>query len=770
MGEKLKDEKLIDANSAKAFEILTNRSAEELASLEDLANIGIDRSAQVEDIKLNTKKSQAKIFYASELLIGNRASDVDYFLTTINDIANGSHEDKPDAVVLSGLVQGDFKFRQKSQRSTLRPELQDMDKQFAFAKQALDHAASIGVPVVYSLSSEDRQVAEAYTDVVFRRMQKQAASHDSDDDSMSVSSHDKLRAHPEWITHYRFQTDVVYPYCLRAGRRLKTGQELYDMTNGAVDVDEYLLLWESHKRAVAGKKPRKNAQAVIDFDNLKNTKQLTIVDDFNHIIKTRKKQYHDKIRHSMGLTATSKSNNHLDKAQAWRGLDAANGNDNYDNLIIMHEQEAVGVVHPEGAGIHSIGGMINPESHIDEKGSVSNAYGNSVHRLRTTRKRAHSPSATSIERFDDGRQRVTIHNKKLREKSESIPNRTAIAKFCDWQTGSITARPDYQAKFADMVFHNIAKEHDVLIMGGDDFLHGRNYPDFPNESQSTGLMSMDSQTVFIRELLDNSLRDIDPDVLKRMKVSATIGNHEWNSGTKKWHGYSFIDYFVDAFQQAYVANGFTPEEAKERVKMSDTLITDKGEALKTYSAIEYVGDIGIESRHFSMERGGKGSGGNLPVYQTNDQAVGLGAAKQSIDVNINGHWHHPQYALFGDKLAIVNGSLAGLSGYEYERGYRPVVSGMILYVGGDKPPEIEFILEDALINHKIASGPYSDKEIRQEEGFSDDRNFDPYRHGVMLPEVFAKSALQKKLRKDMRAASESAGRFAELTTRIRAGL
>lgn len=753
----------VNPNTAQAFEALTTRSADDISGLHELAQRGEDTTARVPDVYTKTRADRAKVLYASELLLGNRASDPAFFIDTIDEIAGGPDEDKPDAVVLSGLLQGDYKFKQKNLRSTLRPELQDMDEQFRFAGEALRYAGRIGAPVVYTLSSEDRAVAEAYTDMVFRRMQRQASQHDD----MSAFAQDKLRSHPEWTTHYRFQTDVVFPYCLRAGRRLKTGEELAEETDGEVDVDEYLLLWESHQRAADGKRPKKAARRVIDFENLKNTKELAIVDDFNHHIVTKKKTYHDKIRHHVGLTATSKLNNHMNSALAWRGQDSANGKDNYDNLVVMHEQEAVGVFHPEGAGVHSIGGMLNPDSHIDEKGSIASAYGNSQHRLRTTRRRAHSPSATSIERRDDGKHRITIHNKKLREKSESIPNRTAIAKFCDWQTGSITARPDYQAKFADMVLQDVAKEHDVVIMGGDDFLHGRNYPDFPNESQSTGLMSMDSQTVFIRKMLDNTLREVDPDVFGRLNVRATIGNHEWNSGTKKWHGYSFVDYFVDAFKQAYIANGFSPEEAEKRVQFSDTLVTPKGEALKTYSALEYIGELGVESRHFSMERGGKGSGGNLPVYQTHDQAVGLGATKESIDVNINGHWHHPQYALFGDKLAIVNGSLAGLSGYEYERGYRPVISGMVLYVGGDKPPEIEFILEEALINHTIKKGPYSDKEIRDADGFIDDRGFDPVKHGPMLSEDFAKSALQKKVRKDMRAASESSGRIAKLQARAK---
>lgn len=49
---------------------------------------------------------------------------------------------------------------------------------------------------------------------------------------------------------------------------------------------------------------------------------------------------------------------------------------------------------------------------------------------------------------------------------------------------------------------------------------------------------------------------------------------------------------------------------------------------------------------------------------------------------MTGHWHHPQYVVFGDRLHIVGGLISGLSDYELKRGYRPTASGTLIHLGG----------------------------------------------------------------------------------------
>jgi hypothetical protein len=166
-------------------------------------------------------------------------------------------------------------------------------------------------------------------------------------------------------------------------------------------------------------------------------------------------------------------------------------------------------------------------------------------------------------------------------------------------------------------------------------------------------------------------------------------------------------------------------------------------------------------QHFLLDKGGNGGVGGIPVYQTQKFANGGGDLMKNVDIFMAGHWHHPQYGLFGNKLGLVGGSIAGISDYELKRGYRPTISGTLLHIGGGLPTQIEFIPEKTLHEHKITTGGFSEAQLK-EEGYKDDRGFDPMRHGIFLPDRFAKSALQKKVLQMMRDASQRADKISEL--------
>jgi len=261
-----------------------------------------------------------------------------------------------------------------------------------------------------------------------------------------------------------------------------------------------------------------------------------------------------------------------------------------------------------------------------------------------------------------------------------------------------------------------------------------------------------------------AFKGVTPEELKALdRVLVQPGNHEWNSGTLKWHGYPFTTYMRDFFGRLLARAGVSDEEIARRVKSHEAVVTQKGEyAGGGYTGIEYFGeaDMGVLIRHYLLERGGKGSGGDLPVYQAAHLANGAADLLRSVDVLMAGHWHHPQLGLFGNKLAVVGGSIAGLSDYELTRGYRPTIAGTLIHIGGGLPPQIEFVSERALHNHTITTGGFAQSVLR-EKGYRDDRNFDPLRHGIFLPDAdFPKSALQKYILKIMRDASQRTGSYA----------
>lgn len=758
--------RIIDPNIELAHKLLSRQPVATEANLEYIYRTN-QAESKVQEIGIVTDKPSVNILFLSELLLGHQHAALDFFVKTVESLKELPEDMRPDVLVMSGLLQGDFKFLDKRRRTTLVPELTSMGEQFRYGRELINLLLSTGIPLIYNLSNDDRQIAEEYTIEVFRKMQKYAQKkgkekdHDLAQSTVNYADVDKMRQNSQWNTHLKFQIEVVFPYCLRSGRRLRSAEEMRRLTEGKVHEEEYFLLFDAMERLNQGRKLSKTQRKWLEVENLKDT-EFHITDDANLTIKTADRSYTDKIRHNMGFSQKPMYSNHMNVMVHGLQQMRANGLASHNFTITQHSQEAVGVDLGDGMWGISTGGFIRAKEFFDTKGSKVDVPGDISRRLVSTRRRIPSPGATAHMRTDDGRHIVTIFNEALRDKSYSIPERMAIVLFCDWQTGSITARPDYQVKFMDYVHSRTLQESPVAIFVGGDIVHGRNYPDFASESQSSMLMSMESQIEFVKTMMERVLEGLTPQqVAGIVRVIVEPGNHEWNSGTVKWHGESFTRWLRDLYTGMYTRNGLTKEKIEEIVKFHNAVVTPKGEFFKSWTGLDYFGNNGISVQHFALERGAKGGLGGLPVYQAHDHSAGIGKLKASIDYELYGHWHHPQYALFGDKLAIVGGSLAGISGYEWWRGYRPVISGTILHIGGSLPPQIEFVSEEALIRHKIKEGRFSDANLLAEK-YETDRNFDPIRHGPFLPDQFPKSALQKALDQIRRDASQSANSFAKI--------
>lgn len=740
-------------------------------------------SMDVDQVEIKTRQSEVNVLYMSELLTGNYASNPAFYEEVISTIPKLPN--KPDVIVLSGFLQGDFKQLESGRRPTLKQDLSTMGAQFKRAKELIDKATETGIPVIYNMGDDDRRIAKDYTfeflnSTVRRAKEEQrevkAAQSRGDADKKAPADDphipyydiNKLQRNTAFQKHYLFQVDVVFPYCLRSGRRLRTATEMAAVSGETIQEEEYLVLFDTYQKLAAGERPNPNYVKFLDMDNLgaRGEKKLRVTDDLNLHLKTKGKEYTDWVRHVWNFSAQPKYQNFMDKRSKVIGEMAANGADLPDMLVTQNDMEMVGVVEPHVGGetwISSTGGMITPIESMQKRGYVTTAAGDPSRRTIMTRTRVPSPTAEMHTRTDDGRHIVTIFNKALNDKSESIPERLSIAELCDWQTGSITARADMLVTYFDYIRTRLLGNNAVALFLGGDQLHGRNYSDFPNESQRTGLMSMDSQEDVNIELLRGAFGDISREELMGLvRTVVQIGNHEWNSGTQKWHGYSFSRYLRQEFEAMYMLGGFSREEAKDRVRFHNAVRTPGGDYVKSFTGIEKFGEIGVLIQHFLLERGGKGQGGGLPVYQAHNYISGAGDYMKNIDVFMAGHWHHSQYAALQNKLAIVGGSMAGMSGYELWRGYRPAISGTVLHIGGGLPAQIEFVPEQALLKHKIGRGRFTDANLKS-EGYKTDRGFDAGRHGIMLPDdTFPKSALQKAVLRIMREASQGTRTLAEL--------
>lgn len=735
------EEEKLDPRAVGAFEYLTGavdysgKSYDEIMdSDENLDEMRTVRRRRGRNVSQNT-------LYMSELLVGSKYSDNKFWNETVEQVGSLPDSMKPDEVVVSGLYMGDFGGRKKNSRWMLKTGLRTLNDQFRAGKEKLDQLKELDIPVVYNRSDNDTDIIEEMTYAAFGEMLKLAKAHakvseDSDDVRRQLSNLEKAKANPNWPEYYRFSKYVAFPYCMRAGRFMRSAEDVSKFTDGEYTEPEREILFNAYKTVARGGRLKAKHKAVLDLNALTDSKDLAIVGDFEHAVNTRGHEYTDLVRHKM-QTSNIPLANYFRKPEQIRGALAAEDADRYDNIILTGSQEAAGVFRPGNAAIHSIGSMQDPKRALREDGDILTSTANTIARPIFGRGRFHDPSATAIERTDDGRQIVTIFNKHLMEVSESIPERTTVFMQCDWQAGNIASRPDYQLKQLDMVNRRLGKGAVVAALGGD-MVEGRNYFDFNRESGRTGLGAMDQQIDFVKDMIERSLEQLTKEEIDNLIVKATVGNHEWNSGTLKVNGYSFADPFIDPYRAAFRAHGYSLDEARRRVAFQDTIETEQGEPVKTYSTLFKVGDMGFELRHFFGA--GKGTGGQPPAFAGYRRQQTQGDLHKNTDVGFFGHYHHPNYMVGGNKLYVGSGALNGLTGFEYEKGLRSASAVVALQVGGGLPPQIEVMGDKYLRDYKIKDGYFSDKEIRERYGFRNDHGADPIRSPYIEG---SKTALQK---------------------------
>jgi hypothetical protein len=773
MGEKLKQNTKIeiafDPNTEFAFRLLNPDTVElDNRTTDEIYQEDLERS-RVETYEIDTKRGRASVLHMSELLIGNQDSAIDTYRNVLEQTSNLDEDTYPDLIVMSGIVQGDFKYFHKSRKETLAPGFSSMAKQFAEARKLLGEARKIA-PVIYNMGDDDIRIAKDYTVEVFRRMhqlQKDfVKSNDSDEVpelGLSVSSLDKMKQHPMWNEHYQFQLSTIYPHTLRLGRRLYVGSELSELTDGEINVDEYFLLFEASKRSSEGK-PLTNQQKSLmkliekEYESLGEDElyDLEITRNFNLSIKTKNAEYLDWIRHYLNQTPEVRPKNHIGTPLGILGLLASRGEAIPDMIVTQNNLETMAISHQDTYAV-SVSGLLRTMNYLHRQGSRTDARSDISRKIITGKKQIAEPGAQIHTRTDEGNHIITILNDVQYEKSFSLSERMTIVGLCDLQHGSITARPDLLVKYLDYIRARVIGERTTAIFFGGDMLHGRNYPNFPSESQLTGLMAMDSQEDFTMRIFKEAFGDLTQEELAAVtSVLVQPGNHEWNSGTTKWHGYSFTTYMRSVFEKMFARAGYTDEEISKIVESHEASITNKGEYITGYTGIKYFGDIGVLIQHYLME---KGASSGIPVQQTEGFVKGLGELARNLDVFMQGHWHHPQLLVTGSKIGVGMGSIAGMSDFELKRGLRSTIAGTLIHIGGGQPPQVEFISHEALLNRVVKTGNFKSRALKK-EGFFDDEGFDPVRHGLYIPGA-PKSAIQKKVLAEQRDASERVGRISE---------
>ena len=674
-----------------------------------------------------------RALYLSELLIGNYASDLGFF----DEVVEEAKKDPPDVVVISGLVQGDFKYKDKPRRPTLLPKYRTMDAQFGEARVKLDKVKELGKPIIYNISNDDRQLAEDYTVEVMRMLLKEQDRDDLVQRDLPYWRVEQMRQHPAWNEHLDFQIHQVFPFMLAHGRRLKRASE----NNG---IEEYFEMFEAYRNDPE------------DFNERWGKRDIVVTDDLDLTMGIHQVG----VRHNMNFSNAPMYQSFIHNQINVLAQLAANNEPTPDMLVTQHNQELVAIDTGDGWAV-SNPGFIDSKKQTQAKGSITGAVGDVAKRSNSTRGRMSAPGAVEHELTNDGRHRIRIYDGELMEKMDST-DRFTIAEICDVQTGSITMNPDVLLRYLDIIRERLGAGAVALALGGD-IIHGSIYPDFKNESQSTGLMAGDSQVQFNEELLGGALKGLTPQEARHIiRIIIQKGNHEWGNGTQKQHGYSFVDYLRTTFEKALIRAGYTDDQIEQTITQQEGFMTQRGEVVVAPTSIDYFGDYGVLLQHYLLERGANKGAGTVPVSQADNYIKGGKSNFRHIDVFMAGHHHHPQVARYRHKLAIIGGSGgAGESGFEAWRGYRAQMGGTLIHLAGGEVPEVEFLSEKYLKKHMITTGEFQNERI-EELGYVDDKGHDPLQHGIMMPRGIPKSGLQQYLRDRMQDVSERRGRLGKL--------
>jgi hypothetical protein len=696
-----------------------------------------------------------RIQHICEIKIGHQDCDWVELEATIAALEATLPENRPTILVVSGLIQGAFQHVQKSRRTTLVKGLRSEREQLKLANQIMKRVSNLGIKVVLNLGDDDKVWCENTATFMIQAIEALDKKGKLPSDQKKKSAHfmniDRMKSGPLWDMVYSFVWQVGLEYQIRVGRRFYSADEVQEKTGGS-HMEESLLLLHAYQTLVQGGSFSQD-HSVLEIDKIplpgKIFSDFTVVDDckFDVLIKEKSTKTVKRIsvmeKHFFRLSATSMIG---DPTAAIRAITAQLNSmkgQKPDVFFVEHEQTPF-VVSTKHTLVASVPGM--QKIKIDRKSENALVSADPSHRVATTRKEVFCGQTMPMAFYPDGSFEVSLRSGHYMEKASISDQRICIMLFFDWQIGSVTANCDLQAIYMDYALHHIMPRYPTWFMYGGDHIHGFNYPGFAFESGRMGLISIDAQKEFNKRLICYPLSMTPKAHLRNyLKYVGIIpGNHEWNSGTKNY-GTIHCDHIKSAFELAFVHAGiFTPigasSDAVPKVEIVSSSQDDSGNHYKAWVINKEIGGYGVRVQHLIVERGAKGQGGP-PVYALKSQLNGNSESFKTVDFLATGHWHSPMLWKLANTTAMITGSLAGISGYEYMRGMCATTGCSMIFLGGGLPPTIRFMNVESLAKYK-PQGFYSAKNLAQ-HGYRDDDGFNRLKHGFSRFKGRPQSAIQK---------------------------
>lgn len=714
---------------------ITQKHIESLSEDDD-AHKKFNEQRTVDKLHVDIRGKSARVMHLTELLYGHKDADLDFAERALSHLESLPPKERPDVVVVSGLLYGAYTHREKNNRRT---KTMALSEQFSRAREFIERLQKMGMTVVYNKSDNDQKIIEDYTYDAVKTIQGIVRER-GDDWPTSFASFDRIKQSPLWQSNYEFQWDVVFEYMLRSGRNLLTKEDVFDKSEGEEEIEEYLLLMDAHRRLEAGERLTSLQRTVLEVQNIpyngKAQDNLIVTDDYNLELETKGKTTNLSGRHEFKQSATSMTKDPTAVPRRVLAQMEASGRDTPDAFIIENQQRAMGVMLGKTL-IMSTPGMT---TYNFDSSSFARVSSDKAERMAKSRGELNIAGVQEVEFHDDGRISIHLMNDTLMNIAAKTEEPHAAIFFSDWQSGSSTARPDLAVKALDYALHTVLMKEKGMLFPNGDIIEGRNYPEMPNQNAHMGLVDVDDQEVFVYEYVREILEKMPQQAKNNLEgVHITPGNHEWNSG-RKFFGATHSVFLKALFNEASDGKFKTTLHSKDIVRAGTS-------HFKSSTAIAELAEHKVLAQHYMLE-----SGSGTPINQFG-QLLSSSAGPLMKDINLMGagHWHHPQFMMTSNKVGFISGSLAGLGSYEWWKGINPVIGTTIVHLGGNKPVEIELLTPEFLYNYKC-KGAFSDSNLER-RGYTTDRGFDPKLHGfgkLLLTngrqiERMPQSAIQKRL-------------------------
>ncbi|MGB9848118.1 MAG: hypothetical protein ACP5IX_00540 [Patescibacteria group bacterium] len=663
------------------------------------------RNKSVKTIEEEIEDDSVRLSFIGEVRFGNQFIDIELIEKALYLLKDHF---KPHFVIASDFVQGDFRGIQVERlRSLTRTGLQRIEQQYSAADLLLKELENIArKKVIYLLSDDDWQISLSRVLIALEEMsgiRRLGISARWPEEIKRISGADYYRL-------MKIQWEIIQPYMYRIGRSLFNANEVKKIIGDHISellVIIFILLFEEFQRLIPEKYKK-----LVDIEALHqdkaNSKRIISPDPVNLYLKNVNKRI--LAQHNIAFSdITQYVDSGLIPEWILRNLQARGRETPY--LWVDFHQERFWGTKLYNTFIFNLPGCQNPLPAAEGKIKTfhTKILSDKAHRQIYFRKEPPSPGIVNCEIFKDGRLRINVFNRKIKnviEANKDQPEKKDLLAYTsDWQIGSLTMRPEWVIRFLDYALYT--RKATNLVFNGD-LIQGFHYPRFVSENRPKRLVSISSQKSFVTTLIKPffpapNLESID----------ILLGNHEWEIWGADITGQNNLEFIFFVLKEIYenqrmFRNDLIMPDIKiwNRIRIVKTAGKNGSTVNHPYGTRVVKSGYKIAIQHQWYPRGG----GRTPMHAQVTWLRNIAQAASDLHVLFGGHKHTFWMAMIADILMLQLPGLNDQSAFEFARGLMPQSMGVLVEFSNKNGITVELIpiefLED---NYKCISPFY--KEI-----------------------------------------------------------